>query len=249
MIKDERYEKILEILENERYISATALAKKLYVSLPTVRRDLTELQRRNLIIRSHGGAKKAENGSYMIPLEFRKGVKQAEKKLLCQAAAKLVTDGSIIFIDASTTMLPLAEYLSQYKNLTVITNGIPMTLMLSKYGIKTFTTGGEVLESSRAYAGVYAEEFISHFNFDVMLFSSHGVTSNGNISDTSLPEAMLRRAVMKNTKKKVYVCDGEKFNVSAPYNVAPICEMDTVITNGQLPSTFELDRKKVVIVK
>ena len=57
MLKEERYDKIIEILEEEKYISVQELSKRLYVSLPTIRRDLTELQKRKLIIRSHAGAK------------------------------------------------------------------------------------------------------------------------------------------------------------------------------------------------
>ena len=42
MLKEERYDKILAILEEEQYISATRLSQMLYVSLPTIRRDLAD---------------------------------------------------------------------------------------------------------------------------------------------------------------------------------------------------------------
>jgi len=72
MLKEERYDKILEILEEENYISAQTLSEKLFVSLPTIRRDLAHLHRRNLIIRSHGGAKKINSEHILMPLSFRK---------------------------------------------------------------------------------------------------------------------------------------------------------------------------------
>jgi DeoR/GlpR family transcriptional regulator of sugar metabolism len=74
MLKEERYDKILAILEEEQYISAAKLSKMLYVSLPTIRRDLAELGRRNQIIRSHGGAKKIHAEHTVAPLNFRKTV-------------------------------------------------------------------------------------------------------------------------------------------------------------------------------
>ena len=105
MLKEERYDRILAILETEQYVSATKLSKMLYVSLPTIRRDLAELGRRNQIVRSHGGAKKIQAEHTVAPLDFRRTVHAAEKRALCRRAAELVDDKDIIFIDASTTTL------------------------------------------------------------------------------------------------------------------------------------------------
>ena len=249
MIKDERYEQILQILDDEKYISASALAKRLFVSLPTIRRDLAELQHRNLILRSHGGAKKVGNGLYQIPLDFRKATKQSEKKHLCRAAAKLIKDNDTVFIDASTTLLPLAEEISHMKNVTVVTNGINLALLLNKHNIKTYCTGGEVMDNSIAFAGGYAEEFVSNFNFDIMFYSSYGVSSQGYAVDPFLPENHLRRAVSKHSKKTVLVCDGDKFNLCAPHNIMKIQDLDFLITNTTLPNGIEIAPEKLIIVK
>ena len=115
MLKEERYDKILSILEEEKYISAQKLSEILFVSLPTIRRDLAELDRRNQIIRSHGGAKAIEPEHIVTPLNFRKTVNSLQKRKLCQAAANLANDNEIIFIDASTTTLQMADFLSNKK--------------------------------------------------------------------------------------------------------------------------------------
>ena len=106
MLKEERYEKILELLEGEQYLSAQALSQRLFVSLPTIRRDLSELQTRNQITRSHGGAKKTHSENIVAPLDFRKTVNASAKRALCAKAAELVQDNQIIFIDASTSFFP-----------------------------------------------------------------------------------------------------------------------------------------------
>ena len=82
MLKEERYDKILEILEKENYCTAQRLSSMLYVSLPTMRRDLAEMHRRNLIIRSHGGAGKLNFDRTVSPINYRKTVKLNEKKLM-----------------------------------------------------------------------------------------------------------------------------------------------------------------------
>ena len=96
MIKEERHDEILKILDNEKYISAQELAKRLYVSLPTIRRDLSLLHKRGQIVRSHGGAKIIEAGSVVAPLNFRKTINSNKKRQLCKAAAKMINEKDII---------------------------------------------------------------------------------------------------------------------------------------------------------
>ena len=119
MLKEERYDQILALLEQEQYISAQKLSQQLFVSLPTIRRDLAELQRRNQIVRSHGGAKKVQGEHTVAPLNFRRTVNAAPKRALCRAAAELVAEGDIIFIDSSTTTLQMADFLGEKKGITV----------------------------------------------------------------------------------------------------------------------------------
>ena len=232
MLKEERYDKILEILENEQYVSASKLSKMLYVSIPTIRRDLAELGRRHQIIRSHGGAKKIQAEHIVTPLNFRKTVNATEKRELCRRAAKLVNDNDIIFIDASTTTLQMADFLSEKKGITVITNGIPIASLLVKKGIKTFCTGGEIFENSMAHFGSFAEDFIRRFNIDTFFFSCHGVNEKGMLTDPSLPETQIRKVAINQSKKTVFLCDKTKFSLSTPYNLISIEEIDCVITNS-----------------
>ena len=104
MLKEERYERILELLEGNQYLSAQQLSRQLFVSLPTIRRDLAELQQRKQVVRSHGGAKKVQGEHTVAPLNFRRTVNALSKRALCRAAAELVQDNEIIFIDSSTTI-------------------------------------------------------------------------------------------------------------------------------------------------
>lgn len=250
MLKEERYDKILSILEEEQYVSANKLSKMLFVSLPTVRRDLSELAKRNQIIRSHGGAKKIQSEHTVAPLNFRKTVNATEKRALCKAAARLVKDNDIIFIDSSTTLLQMADFLGEKKDITVITNGIELACALVKKGIKTFCTGGEIFSNSLAHFGSFAEDFIRRFNIDTLFFSCHGVNENGILTDPSLPETQIRRVAINQSKKTVFLCDESKFSLSTPYNLVPISTLDTVITNTDTVYKYfeEVNKNKIIIV-
>lgn len=250
MLKDQRYDKILSLLEEEQYISAAELSRKLYVSLPTIRRDLAELQRRNQVVRSHGGAKRVQAEHTVAPLSFRRTVNANEKRRLCRIAAEMVHDNDIIFIDSSTTTLQMAEFLGEKKQITVITNGIPLAMLLVRKGIKTYCTGGEIFENSMAHFGSFAEDFIQRFNIDTFFFSCHGVTEKGMLTDPSLPETQIRRVAIQQSGKTVFLCDETKLFLSTPYNLVPIQTMDWVITNTEKLRRYfsPEDQVKVIVV-
>lgn len=249
MLKEERYDKILEILEEEQYISATELCKRLFVSLPTIRRDLAQLQRRNQITRSHGGAKKIQAEHIVTPLNFRKTINATEKRALCRAAAELVQDNDIIFIDSSTTTLQMADFLADKKQITVITNGIPLATLLVNKGIKTYCTGGEIFQNSLAHFGSFAEEFIQRFNIDIFFFSCHGVNEKGMLTDPSLPETQIRKVAINQSEKTVFLCDETKLYLSTPYNLVHIQNIDYIVTDTEKIYEYleAFDKNKIIL--
>lgn len=229
MLKEERYDRILEILEEETYTHSEDLAQRLYVSMPTMRRDLAELQKRGLIIRSHGGAKKLSSEHTVTPLDFRKSQNYAQKRKIAKEAASHICDGDIVFIDASTTALNMADFIDEKKGITVVTNGIPLSIALTEKGIKTYSTGGEIQKSSLGYAGSFAQNFVRNFNYDICFFSVCALSTEGQICDTSVEENLVRKAAILNSKKSMFLCDKSKIGLTAPYNLITADEIDCII--------------------
>lgn len=246
MTKENRYDAILNLLDDEEYMSVQQLSERLYVSLPTIRRDLTELARQGMVIRSHGGVKRPEDGRSSIPLAFRSSFKSREKQQLSRAAASLIPDGSVIFLDASTTISYIADYIQPQQGVTVITNSIYTAARLLDNNIHTYCTGGEMIGSSHCFAGSLAERFVENFNFDIAFFSSYGINERGYIVDTSGAETAFRQKLFQYCSKKVYVCDGEKFYLSAPFNVVPLQEVDHIVTNVIVPEEFGIDKRRIL---
>ncbi len=230
MLKKERQQKILDIVNENNYVSVKKLSKLLFASLPTIRRDLSELEEKGVIKRNHGGAARIAEGSVLLPLEFRSRHDTHEKIEMCKKAAKLISDGDVIYIDASTSTMYIAEFITA-KDVTVITNGMPIATLLAKRGIKTYLTGGEVFPNSMGCSGTFAESMVSNFNYNLAFFSAYGVNEKGVIVDPALPEISLRKAVFQNCKKTVFLYVKSKENLTAPYNLAHIDEIDVVITN------------------
>lgn len=100
----ERQEKILSLLSENVSISVAKLSKLLYVSQPTVRRDLNELERQKKVIRTHGGVVIRNAPDNEIPLLWREEQNNASKKKIAEKAAEYIHNGDIIFMDASSTV-------------------------------------------------------------------------------------------------------------------------------------------------
>ena len=80
MALTERQNEILKTLKENKSASVSELAKDLYVSEATIRRDLSEMKSMGLIERSHGGALLPENAEE-ISIFFRMEKMQAKRNV------------------------------------------------------------------------------------------------------------------------------------------------------------------------
>jgi len=233
-MKEKLNNEILSILEKNQYTSVEDLAKALFVSPSTIRRALNELQEKGLAIRTHGGAKISRDNNPSPSFTFRIHQKTFEKKKIALSAIKLIKDGDIIFLDGTTSAFYIAEYLNEFNNIRVITNGIETLSLLSKNGITAYSTGGQIsTENPAVLVGKYAEDTLNNFHANVAFFSAQSLDNDGNIYDCYENENFIRRTMMKNAKTKVFLCDDTKIGKTSPYYLCSINEVDFVATNSQ----------------
>ena len=114
----------MEILTQEKYCTPNDLAKRLYVSAVTVRRDLKKLENDGLVSTCYGGVSIVTHDNRDVPLAVRENFNENIKMSLARRAARLITPGSTVFLDASSTASFIANYIETEQDVTVITNGI-----------------------------------------------------------------------------------------------------------------------------
>ena len=225
----ERQAQILEILEQRKSISVTKLAELLYVSQPTVRRDLASLAQQGKVQRTHGGVVLRKVSDTEIPLMFREDQNNAAKKAIAQKAEKLIRDGDVIFMDASSTVSYLIPHLKKFRDLIVITNSPKTSIRLGEQQIKNYCTGGQLLMHSIAYVGSEAEKFIAGINADVFFFSSRGYTEDGLITDSSEQEVAVKKAMLQNADRSYYLCDSSKRGQKYAFNICTTKDISAII--------------------
>jgi DeoR/GlpR family transcriptional regulator of sugar metabolism len=240
MIPEERAGAILKLISEKKYVTIPEIQKLLYVSAPTARRDLSELAKRGLIVRSAGGAiANQEYASYRQILPDSDPAQQIRTAMARQAAS-LVSDGSIIYLHASAHVLAMTEFLRCKKGLTVVTNSTAIMDALSDTDIHLYCCGGDYVERSAAFCGDVAARMVEHFNFDTAFLSCRGLTPEHRLSFASSQFMRLLGSALRNADRKVLLCDRDRIGVRAPFNLFSLDQMDTVITDdtsGQLESS------------
>ena len=225
----ERQEQIMGILEERKSISVKQLSKLLYVSQPTVRRDLDSLCRQGKVQRTHGGVVLRKASDAEIPLMFREDQNNAAKKAIAEKASRLIHDGDVIFLDASSTVSYLVPHLKKFRDLLVVTNSPKTSMRLGEQNIKNYCTGGLLLSHSIAYVGSETEKFIAGINADVFFFSSRGYTEDGHITDSSELEVAAKKAMLRNAQKSYYLCDSSKRDKKFAFNVCSVNDLAGII--------------------
>ena len=233
MLKNQRQNEILEMLTRDNFISVNTLAERLYASLPTVRRDIIALEHAGLVKRCHGGVMLYE-GKETSPVYFRQGKSAQEKARMAQVASTLLKVGDVIYADASSTALHIADNIDRGGKHTVITNGLLAAKKFAEAGAFVYSTGGRLLTDSYAFVGHTAEESLDKYNADIMFFSAASLSDKGAISDWSEEECNMRVAMSKHAKVKVFMCDSTKFSSTSAFKLFSLSKVDYVVCDTPL---------------
>ena len=240
MFAIERQQHILEKLKEEGAVSVSKLSAEFGVAEETVRRDLEKLEKQEKLLRTHGGAVPIDDNKYEPSLEKRKKINVEGKEKVAILAAELVAPGDTIFLDASTTTYFIARELKKMQNITVVTNSLQTIAELSQNkDIKVIGTGGMVGENV-SFVGSLAEEAVREkYVADKIFFSSRGVTAELGVLDSNEQECAMKKCMMANSCKKIYVCEQTKIGRIGFAKLADFDNLDYFISEKNFDENIE----------
>lgn len=217
MIND-RQKKIFELVQQKGKISVNKLSQTLYVSQMTIRRDLVQLEKEGLLNRYRGGAvSKIDEGE--LPISQRMVVGENEKRELGKKAEKYLRDNIHVYIDSSSTCAYIIPYLKNYKNVHLITNSVKSLIYASQYHIPTTLIGGNYDEQDMCLVGPSAAKQASQINVDIAFFSTMAYSDDGIISDENQEQIEVRKSIMKNAGKIIFLFETRKLHKKAFYTL------------------------------
>ena len=230
MLQIERREQILQLLSHTAALRVTELAKTLYTSEATVRRDITAMERAGLVHRVYGGVvKKRED----MPLDFRYQENAEAKRVMAQKAVALIGEGDTVFLDASSSVQHMLPLIARMPPLTLITNSHRVLEALSATEHALICTGGNLSKRNMVYVGRVAEAAFSQLCPSIAFFSSQGITASGEVTDASEEETALRRAVLKSASRAVLLCGSEKLGKRFLHRLCHVSSLHAVITERE----------------
>lgn len=232
MLIRDRQEKLLKTINENTRLSFQQLTSTLGISESTLRRDLSELQKRGLVTLVRGGAESnmAIMGRGEELIDRRYSLNAEEKEKIGRKAASLIKPNDLVFIDAGSTTEKMCEYITERKA-TYITIGLKQAIILSHAGFDVTIAPGRIKILTEALQGGYTLSFLAKFNFSLAFFGALGISQEGGYSTTDSEDAVVKEIVINHCKEKYLLSDSSKFGLDT---AAKFCSLDsmTIITTA-----------------
>ena len=218
MVLNSRQQEIMQILKGKGSVSVSELSKVLFASEMTIRRDLTDMEKSGFLRRYRGGAVLKINLGEM-PIKERLLLYKEEKEALAKRCLPYLKDDISVFIDSSSTCQFLLPHLAEFKNITVVTNSVSSLLTASELHLSCVLVGGEYYKQDMCMVGSIAEEQVKNLNVDIAFLTTAGISNEGVISDFDLKQTAVRKIILKNASKKVFLFEKEKIGKKFLYTL------------------------------
>lgn len=236
LFAEERRRAIQQRLATSGKVTVEELAAAFGVSLPTIRTDLARMEEEGLLLRTHGGAILRSDTLFEPVYAQRQVMRHAEKQAIAASAADLVGEGETILLDAGTTTYELAVAIKDRKSLTVVTNSIPIALVLMENpSIEVILVGGRLQHSRLALLGPLAVRFLGAFRVDRAFLSFNGVDAEAGLTVVDFEAAEAKERMIACARETIVLADSEKVGRVAFAHVAPVSAVQLLVCNWELP--------------
>lgn len=237
MFLEERYEKILEKVQQEGRVKVKDLAKEFKVTEDCIRKDLRELENRDKLKRVYGGAIIQRPHLDVKPIDERKNINIDKKRKIAKNTVDIINSGEIIFLDTSTNNLEIAKELCKSnKKVIVVTNMVEIIFELrNNPDIKVICVGGEFNNKVGAIIGAAADRYIMNFTFDKAFIGVCGINKDtGFISTIDLEDGATKKTIIECSNESYLVMEKEKFNYDEFYKFASLDDIKGIVTEDGL---------------
>lgn len=243
MLHAERLDKIREYLILNRYASIQELSDTFHTSPATIRRSLKELEDRKVVDSVRGGAVlRGAGNTFEHPYSIKRRKNEGEKKRIAAYAASLVSTNSSIYLDASSTVREMTEFLQTKRGVSVCTNDVQIAGDLSSAeDLVVMVTGGVLRQGFYSLSGYFADQFVSRTQVDCAFMGIDAISPTNGFMLTNIEEIGLKQSVQKMAGELVVLADHEKFRQSAFLKAWDFDEVSLVITGKELEDALYLE--------
>jgi DeoR/GlpR family transcriptional regulator of sugar metabolism len=240
MLREERLQIILKMLDTDQRVSSVQLSEVLNVSDDTIRRDLNELAENGLLKKVHGGAIPKSPSPYK--LSERINILHEEKIILAQKAQQFFKDGQVIILDNGSTNMEVARLMSNDLKATVFTTSIPIAQILCEHpNIDLFMLGGKVFKDAQNTYGTEVVELLSKIRADIFLLGVCGIHHQIGVTMPDWGESVVKRKMTEISAKTIALVTADKLNTAENYVVCSYQQIDVMLTDNTIAESQLVD--------
>ena len=240
----ERRHEILLAIEKTGKLTVEESSTLFDVSEVTIRQDFQALHEQGFLLRTRGGAV-SNNRMAEFSFDVRQQQNATQKRRIGQAAAKFISHGDTIFLDASTTAHSVIPYIKNISELTVITNSIKASMnFLDSPQIQVILIGGNLRRESISLVGSGCEELLAEINIQTGFFGARGVTVEEGLTDVNVDEVGIKKIMVDRCRQVVGVIDSTKWGKVAAYTFARLDQIDCLVSDKDTPGDLVEETKE-----
>jgi Transcriptional regulators of sugar metabolism len=235
MLPNQRREKILELIREDGHAKVMDLSRIFKVTEVTIRQDLERIEKEGLIVREHGGAYLKDIDSNVRNFSLQNQENIAEKIAIARKAVEFITDGDTIILDSGSTTTEIAKLLTNYRNLTVITNALNIALILgAQMGINVIVTGGEFKAPTLSLTGQKAADFFQSLHVDKLFLATAGIALKSGLTYPGISDICVKRAMIESANETFLVADSTKIGKSSFASLGALSLINYLITDSKI---------------
>ena len=240
MLAQQRYKRILDLLNENGIVHNADLVGELKVSSETVRKDMDALEQAGKLKRVHGGAVPLPHAEQQMPvqnepyisLNVRNASHMEEKAAIAAYAANAIQEYQAVGLDYGSTSLIMAkELVRRFEKLTVVTNSIQNAMVLAERPDFTVILIGGILDKKELSLGNEFSQILENLHLDVLFMSVSGVHPSIGLTDQGLSEARVQEQMRQIADKTVVLADSSKFGKASFVKLCALNEIDEIITD------------------
>ncbi len=232
LLGEERRGLIVHLLAADGRVRASDLARRLGVSLDTVRRDLQDLAEVGALRRVHGGALPS-SPPWPVDISTRLGDDIDATSAIAAVAVELVGTGKLIALGEGTTMLEFARQLPRDLEATVIVTSPQIASKLSDHPrLSVDMVGGRLHRETRSVVGVEAVDTLRTVRADVCILADYSLHPSVGITLRHREEAAVVCAMLEGAGRVIALATAPKHGSVAAYPVASMERIDTLVTDA-----------------
>ena len=231
-LKEERQEIIMKLLKERGTVLVSDLSDYFSVSYETIRKDLSQLEKEGLLVKTHGGAT-VHQGVLEHSFNTREQKNLSYKKAIAKKAAELITEESTIIIGSGSTNVELSKLLLSKRNIKIFTDSLPVANILLNSENQVFFFGGQLRSKSSSVAGGWTANQIKQIKVDMSFLGSDGFLSFTGPTSPSSSDTFIDQVIMAQSKLTYIIADYTKFDYDSLYQICEWTEISALITNQE----------------